>query len=105
MGGCGRLDWHMIAWRFLLGLLLIASGCALPEGRRRERIAPEILDSRLVDASAHDRCNPVDPFVIAAMKRTLQKNREDLPADRTVERPLNILAISGGGMYGAFDVG
>ena len=66
---------------------------------------PALLDARLVDASAHARCNPVDPFIIAAMRRNLQKNREDLPADRTVERPMNILAISGGGMYGSFDVG
>jgi hypothetical protein len=91
--------------RILISLLLIGSGCALPEGRRRERIAPELLDARLIDSSGHGRCNPVDPFVIAAMKRTIQKSREDLSGDRTIDRPMNILAISGGGMYGAFDVG
>jgi hypothetical protein len=97
---------RFISLRFcLLGFLLIAVGCALPDGRRRERVPPALLDARLVDASAHARCNPVDPFVIAAMRRNLQRNREDLPADRTIERPMNILAISGGGMYGAFDVG
>jgi Patatin-like phospholipase len=88
-----------------LGLWLLASGCALPEGRRRERVPQDLLDARLVDASAHAKCNPIDPFVIAAMRRTIQRHREDLPADRTIDRPMNILAISGGGMYGAFDVG
>ena len=91
--------------RYLVCLLLLSAGCAFPEGRRRAEIPRELLDARLMDVSAKGQCNPVDPFVIAAMKRTIQKNRDDLPADRTIERPMHILAISGGGMYGAFDVG
>ncbi len=86
-------------------VFLLLSGCALPEGRKRQPIPRELLDARLVDASAHGHCNPIDPFVIAAMRRTIQKSRQDLPADRVVERPMHILAITGGGMYGAFDVG
>ena len=95
----------MKARLLIIWFLLLAAGCALPVGRKRGPIPRELLNARYVDESLETHCNPVDPFVIAAMKRTMQKKREELPADRPSERPMHILAISSGGMYGAFDVG
>jgi predicted acylesterase/phospholipase RssA len=44
-----------------------------------------------------------DPNIISAIKR--RPNLGPLPPTDEAHRPLNVLAMSGGGIYGAFDVG
>ena len=100
-----RRLFHTIA--LLLALFGCAGGCVLTKGLKREPIPPEVRDARLSDASlSGSQYTPVDPQMIAALKRSLQHSCDiERAAHQEETTPINILAISGGGMYGAFDVG
>jgi hypothetical protein len=88
----------------LLTLLLLAvqlsfTGCAeIP----RTGVPLSVTNTRLVDLdNPQDDYIAVDPQVIPRLEAIVQEHYRDLPT----EPPLTMLALSGGGMYGAFDVG
>jgi hypothetical protein len=97
--------------RFLgIGLLFVplatTLGCSMPKRAQREPIPVEIRDARLIDAGQTEAPYvSVEPEMIAALKRSLQHSNSLVANDRHPPAPINILALSGGGVYGAFDVG
>jgi hypothetical protein len=95
---------HLPKGRFLLSLLFLAllfpfTGCAqIP----RTGVPAPVTNARLIDLdNPGDDYIPVDPQVIPRLEAVVQEHYRDLPT----EPPLTMLALSGGGMYGAFDVG
>jgi hypothetical protein len=80
-------------------LLAAAAGCAQVP---RLPIPPEIGRARLIDPDAPPaQGTPSDPRAIPRLEEVIQASfRDDAKGP-----PLNMLALSGGGMYGAFDVG
>jgi predicted acylesterase/phospholipase RssA len=72
------------------------------------RVPSELLDAELVDASSpRSPYVPVDPQAIINLKkgRAVESDNNQVAAHRQRLSPLNILAISGGGTFGAFDIG
>ncbi len=90
----------------LLFLLVPEVGCSGHE-LVQERIPPELLNAELVDVSnPRSPYVPVDPQVLISLRKTRQASSDIAPAGDPQKLPaLNILAISCGGAYGAFDVG
>src|SRR5713101_2715938 len=84
-----------LAWVFVV--LLPVTGCA---ARVRYCAPSNINPAFLTDLdSAPGEYMPIDPGAIPKLvPNTPTESGKGLP-------PLNVLAISGGGMYGAFDVG
>ncbi len=86
---------------------MFSSGCTLLNGEPRQP-APlaELQAAPLIDVSQRQAAyEPVDPQMISALKNALHSSCGVQPAADTEHRPLNVLAISGGGSYGVFDVG
>ena len=83
----------------LVTLVALGAGCAQVP---RLAVPANLSSARLVDPDAPARESPPgDPQVIPKLEEVIQARFEEgekLP-------PLNMLALSGGGMYGAFDVG
>jgi predicted acylesterase/phospholipase RssA len=90
----------------LLLLALLPAGCILTGGGKRPYPAsPEIGGTRLIDVSGPDAVyEPFDPQMVLAVKRSLRRARV-VESGTGQLPPVNVLAISGGGSYGAFDVG
>lgn len=94
-------------WRPLISLLstvalvVIVGGCRIPS----RKCVPEALStSRLRDAESGDSCFPMaNPDLLESLKATLEQNA----AHKSVPNrpPQNYLALSGGGVFGAFTVG
>src|ERR1051326_2861680 len=87
----------------LMAIVLVAAAVA---GCSRRHCVPEEISAnrRLVDLSAApDAHAPVDPEIIRDVEAEFRKR---ITAKQVVgARPYNFLALSGGGMYGAFGVG
>jgi predicted acylesterase/phospholipase RssA len=83
----------------LAALIALGAGCAQVP---RVAVPANLKSARLIDVDAPPRESPRgDPQLIPRLEEIIQAKFEDgekLP-------PLNLLALSGGGMYGAFDVG
>ena len=88
-------------------VLLASAGCVLTRGLRRPPVPAEVLEAQLVDVSEnHPSYEPLDPQMIFAMKDKLRLASGVQQANHEQKQPpVNILAISGGGSYGAFDIG
>jgi hypothetical protein len=82
----------------LLAALLVA-GCAEVE---RSAIPPNLVRSRLVSADAARPAGPPAGAEQPLESEGVVQASFDVPVP---QRSLNLLALSGGGMYGAFDVG
>jgi predicted acylesterase/phospholipase RssA len=90
---------HRGAVALLLALIALGAGCAQVP---RLAVPANLNSARLVDVDGPPRQEPRgDPQIIPKLEEVIQARFDDgakLP-------PLNILTLSGGGMYGAFDVG
>src|SRR6516165_1543103 len=83
----------------VLLIVLLAAGCAQVP---RVAVPPRVSSARLMDVDGSGvEYTVVDPQVVPKL-RDIARARCD---DAAHEPPLNMLALSGGGMYGAFDVG
>ena len=91
----------------LMLLMLTATGCVLTDGVRRSSLPIEVREARLIDASpVKSTYEPIDPQMILALRNSLRKSCELKQVEHGEKHlPLNVLAISGGGAYGAFDAG
>ncbi|MFO0804657.1 MAG: patatin-like phospholipase family protein [Gemmataceae bacterium] len=80
-------------------VLCLACGCT------KRACVPEHLSERrdLVDLSAPDARPPAGPVVIRGVEAEYRKHIA--PSRPANARPYNFLALSGGGLYGAFGVG
>jgi hypothetical protein len=98
--------WKHVRLMIALGSLTLAAGC-LTEEQRRRPVPSEVREGSLVDNNQPRKpYEPVDPQMILALKETLRtKSCLVQVGGRTDQAPVNVLAISGGGAYGAFDVG
>jgi predicted patatin/cPLA2 family phospholipase len=84
-------------------LLPFVAGCVLTDGLKREPSPTQSDNVRLVDDGKYE---PLDPQLILTLKKSLQQacaSRQ--PPNINYLPPINVLAISGGGSYGTFDVG
>ncbi len=101
------LNARILAW-LGMGALVACAGCILSSEERRWPIPPEARTGRLLDASQPQApYEPVDPQMINALKDSLRAKTCPVETVSHEEKrpPVNVLAISGGGSYGAFDVG
>ena len=86
----------------------------------RRPVPTEVREARLIDVSQpHAPYEPIDPQMIVAIRNSLERSRTIQqcaandgsttvpvgPGNSEKQPPFNVLAISGGGAYGAFDVG
>jgi hypothetical protein len=84
----------------LIGVLL--AGCCMTP--RKGCVPPDLAMQRMRDVTASPDEVPVqDPDVLAALKQSMQREQSAKPAPGRT--PQNYLALSGGGVYGAFTVG
>ena len=92
--------------RFVVcGLLLLGVGCG---ATARIGVLSEALHGDLVDAGVTPADSmAIDPEYLDRLQDALRQELVRCSATSGVEqpKPINILALSGGGMYGAFDVG
>jgi predicted patatin/cPLA2 family phospholipase len=90
----------------LAGVLVTLSGCFLTQGHPRELRPPPFQQARFAeDKPEGPPYEPLDPKIIDALR---QKLRDVCPIEQAkseVKPPVNVLAISGGGSHGAFDIG
>jgi hypothetical protein len=89
-------------------LLLLALawliGCVHTE--KREAFPEQARNAQLTDASGAVPYRPLDPQRMLALRDSMRKSSELQAASHgDLLPPVNVLAISGGGSYGAFDVG
>jgi hypothetical protein len=100
----------MTSLRQFLGIaaifLMSGGGCAWFGHDRRDSPPPEIHGPLIDVSQSEPSYEPIDPEKILALKEALQKSYE-VQHDPNEQKlpPVNVLAISGGGSYGAFDVG
>ncbi len=86
--------------------LLSQAGCGLIT--KRPPIPANVREARLINVSQPaDGDAPIDPRVVASPKQTSTPKASDVQVVAAKETlpPINVLAISGGGSHGAFDVG
>jgi hypothetical protein len=83
----------------LLLAVLLGAGCAEVE---RAEVPPNLVSSRLVSA---DHLRSTDRPELAGEQPEPEEVVQTSFPVAAPQRPLNLLALSGGGMYGAFDVG
>lgn len=95
-------------------LLLAACGCRLINGPERELpLPPDVIPEQVIDAdNPAESVTPLDPDDLAEVGRLLQAERqkrfeEARKKDPTAPPPKkhNILALSGGAVYGAYSAG
>ncbi len=79
---------------------LVLAGCTAP---RQNCLPPEIATARLREVTSPDETPPYDPDLMAALNDVMGKNQVNKPGPS--QRPQNYLALSGGGVFGAFTVG
>ena len=83
----------------LIGVLL--AGCATP---RKDCVPPDLAMQPMRDVATTPDEEPIqEPDVLAALQKTMQREQSAKPAPNRT--PQNYLALSGGGVYGAFTVG
>lgn len=88
-------------------LLATVSGCVLTGSTTRLTAPAEVRNARLQDVSQKQPVyEPLDPQMITLLKDALRKSCAVRQTSHLETKPpVNVLAISGGGSYGAFDVG
>jgi predicted patatin/cPLA2 family phospholipase len=90
----------------LVALCIVATGCSHP--MPRTCVPPQLALSPVVDLSSPGGDPGMgDPDILCSVKQALEREHPARPNVPVTEdnRPLNVLALSGGGIYGAFDVG
>lgn len=88
-------------------LALFIGGCSLADGLPRAPFPELNGKARFVESNVSlPLDDPNDPHMILALKKALERTCRTEPANpKQPHAPINILAISGGGSYGTFDVG
>ena len=89
-----------------VALAILATGCG--HSMPRTCVPPQMAVSPIIDLSAPPGDPGMgDPDILCSVKKALERESPPRPNAPITEdnRPLNVLALSGGGIYGAFDVG
>src|SRR5262245_54172988 len=82
----------------LLGLIL--AGCVAP---RQNCLPADLATKKLREVTSPDESPPYDPDLMAALGNVMRKSQANKPDPK--QKQQNYLALSGGGVYGAFTVG
>ena len=83
-------------------MLSMTFGCGL---RNRPDLLHPSIQNTLIDPNiANENYKALDPQFLDRLQETIRQDLRKSAADRQ-SIPINILAVSGGGIYGAFDVG
>src|SRR5947209_3658182 len=84
-------------------VLLCLGGCI--SATKRPAVPSDVRNGWFEEADGNPY-RPIDPQMILALRKSLRQSTDAIAVDHTATRPpLNVLAVSGGGSYGAFDVG
>jgi predicted acylesterase/phospholipase RssA len=96
--------------RGAVGLVLLAAvlcGCRLVNGPERELpLPPDVAPEQVIDADDPlGSVTPLDPDDLADLGREILAAQQQKFASRATGRKFNILALSGGAVYGAYSAG
>ena len=91
--------------RIIRGALAMSICCAPGCGQSNRNFVPKELAASTSDWKNSDNPQPYDPADTRIMDRVFAASADSREQSLDKRPPLNVLALSGGGMYGAFGVG